>query len=113
MLARENHLLGCARSKTQAKQRVTFSCLDIAGCKTLQEAATLNLSLIGAFQNGPASDHQLRVLESAGIVHSVHKGRETRFEFDLEPMAEAREHFEFVSEQWDEALSRLKAFIED
>jgi len=55
----------------------------------------------------------LRVLESAGIVHSVHKGRETRFEFDLEPMAEAREYLDFVSEQWGEALSRLKAFIED
>jgi DNA-binding transcriptional ArsR family regulator len=55
----------------------------------------------------------LRVLESAGIVHSVHKGRETRFEFDLEPMAEAREYLDFVSQQWDEALARLKAFIED
>src|SRR5580700_8764450 len=55
----------------------------------------------------------LRVLERAGIVRSVHKGRETRFEFDLEPMAEAREYLDFVSQQWDEALARLKAFIED
>jgi hypothetical protein len=52
-------------------------------------------------------------LESAGIVHSVHKGRETRFEFDPEPMADATEYLDFVSERWDEALSRLKVFIED
>lgn len=55
----------------------------------------------------------LRVLESAGIVHSVHAGRESLFEFDLEPIAELREYLGFVSEQWDQALSRLKAFVED
>jgi DNA-binding transcriptional ArsR family regulator len=54
----------------------------------------------------------LRVLESAGIVHSVHAGRETLFEFDLEPIAELSEYLDFVSEQWDRALSRLKEFIE-
>jgi len=55
----------------------------------------------------------LRVLESAGIVRSVHAGRESLFEFDLEPIAEVREYLAFVSEQWDQALSRLKAFVED
>src|SRR5262249_5272315 len=54
----------------------------------------------------------LRVLESGGIVHSVHAGRESLFEFDLEPLAEVREYLGFVSEQWDQALSRLKAFVE-
>jgi DNA-binding transcriptional ArsR family regulator len=55
----------------------------------------------------------LRVLESAGIVHSARAGRETLFEFDLEPVAEVREYLGFVSEQWDQALFRLKAFVED
>ena len=55
----------------------------------------------------------LRVLESAGIVHSVHAGRESLFEFDLEPIAEVREYLGFVSAQWDQALSRLKTFVED
>src|SRR6516225_6936565 len=52
----------------------------------------------------------LRVLESAGIVHSVHAGRESLFNFDLEPIAEVREYLGFVSAQWDQALSRLKTF---
>jgi DNA-binding transcriptional ArsR family regulator len=55
----------------------------------------------------------LRALESAGIVHSVHTGRETRFKLDLEPIADVREYLDFVSEQWNQALSRLKALVED
>ena len=55
----------------------------------------------------------LRVLESVGIVHSVHAGRESLFEFDPTPIAQMREYLDFVSEQWDHALARLKSFIED
>ncbi len=55
----------------------------------------------------------LRVLENAGIVRSVRAGRESLFEFDLEPIVGAKEYLEYVSEQWDQALGRLKAFVED
>ena len=55
----------------------------------------------------------LRVLESVGIVHSVHAGRESLFEFDPTPIEEMKEYLDFVSEQWDYALIRLKSFIED
>ena len=54
----------------------------------------------------------LRVLESVGIVHSVHAGRESLFNFDPTPIEEMREYLDFVSEQWDQALVRLKSFIE-
>jgi DNA-binding transcriptional ArsR family regulator len=55
----------------------------------------------------------LRVLESVGIVHSVHAGRERLFEFDPTPLQEMRQYLDFVSEQWDHALARLKSFVED
>jgi DNA-binding transcriptional ArsR family regulator len=55
----------------------------------------------------------LRVLESAGIVHSARAGRESRFEFDPQPIAGIKEYLDFVSEQWDQALSRLKSFVEN
>jgi DNA-binding transcriptional ArsR family regulator len=55
----------------------------------------------------------LRVLESVGIVRSVHKGRESLFEFDPKPVEESRKYLDFVSKQWDQALSRLKSFVED
>jgi DNA-binding transcriptional ArsR family regulator len=54
----------------------------------------------------------LRVLESAGIVHSVRRGRESHFEFDPEPIAGIKEYLDFLSEQWDQALGRLKSFVE-
>ena|SRR5579863_553267 len=54
----------------------------------------------------------LRVLERAEIVHSVRKGRETRFEFDPRAIERITEYLDFVSAQWDQALSRLKSFVE-
>lgn len=55
----------------------------------------------------------LRVLENAGVVHSVRAGRESRFEFDPAPIVEGRKYLELVSEQWDQALARLKSFVEN
>ena len=55
----------------------------------------------------------LRVLEKAGIVHGVRTGRESQFEFDPRPIDRAREYLDRVSAEWDEALARLKAFVED
>ena len=55
----------------------------------------------------------LRVLESAGIVHSIRMGRESRFEFDPQPLEGIKQYLDFVSEQWDQPLSRLKSFVEN
>jgi DNA-binding transcriptional ArsR family regulator len=55
----------------------------------------------------------LRVLERAGIVHGVRAGRESRFQFNPQPIEEVKEYLELVSEQWDQALARLKAFVEE
>ncbi len=55
----------------------------------------------------------LRVLERVGIVHSVRTGRESLFEFDPQPIEGIKQYLDFVSEQWDQALSRLKSFVED
>ena len=55
----------------------------------------------------------LRVLESVGIVHSIRAGRESRFAFDPKPIQGIKEYLDLVSEQWDQALSRLKSFVEN
>jgi DNA-binding transcriptional ArsR family regulator len=54
----------------------------------------------------------LRVLERVGIVHSIRTGRESRFEFDPQPIEGVKDYLNLVSEQWDRALSRLKRFVE-
>ena len=54
----------------------------------------------------------LRVLERAKIVHSVRSGRESVFEFDPGPIEEIKKYLDLVSEEWDQALGRLKTFVE-
>jgi DNA-binding transcriptional ArsR family regulator len=54
----------------------------------------------------------LRVLEGAGVVRSVRVGRESRFTLEPKPIDEARTYLDLVSQQWDDALARLKAFVE-
>ncbi len=54
----------------------------------------------------------LRVLEEVGVVRSIHIGRETRFALEPQPLAEARAYLDQVSQQWDEALARLKMLVE-
>lgn len=54
----------------------------------------------------------LRVLESAGIVHSLRTGRESQFQFDPRPLHELKNYLDLVSRQWDQALCRLKSFLE-
>ena len=54
----------------------------------------------------------LRVLKRAGMVHSRRAGRERLFEFDPRPLGELKEYLDRVSEQWDQALARLKSFVE-
>jgi hypothetical protein len=41
------------------------------------------------------------------------RGREIQFTFTPAPVAEAMRFLERVSKQWDQALGRLKAFVED
>jgi DNA-binding transcriptional ArsR family regulator len=86
------------------------------------------LALIGNLASGPprsisrlaegsaltrqAITKHLRVLEGAGIVRSVRVGRENRFAFRPEPLAEIRTYLDRVSAHWDNALGRLKALAE-
>jgi DNA-binding transcriptional ArsR family regulator len=55
----------------------------------------------------------LRVLERVRVVHSVRAGRESLFEFNPRPMEELKDYLEVVGRQWDQALLRLKAFVEE
>ena len=54
----------------------------------------------------------LRVLERVRMVHATRAGRESLFQFDPRPVMEMKEYLELVSTQWDEALARLKTFVE-
>jgi DNA-binding transcriptional ArsR family regulator len=55
----------------------------------------------------------LHVLKRAGLVRSVREGRENLFALDPRPFRDMEAYLGFVSRAWDEALSRLKAFVEE
>jgi len=55
----------------------------------------------------------LHVLEKAGLVSSIRTGRESRFTYRPEPVRAAQSYLDTVSAQWDEALGRLKALVEN
>ncbi len=55
----------------------------------------------------------LNVLEGAGLVRSVKHGRERIWEFEVGRLAEARRCIDEISNRWDEALDRLKGFVEE
>ena len=54
----------------------------------------------------------LRVLQQAGVVSASRRGREMRFQFEARALNEAKVFLEQVSGHWDQALARLKAFVE-
>jgi DNA-binding transcriptional ArsR family regulator len=55
----------------------------------------------------------LRVLASAGLVRDRRAGRERVFELEPQPLLEAQRSLARISTQWDEALERLRTFVEE
>jgi DNA-binding transcriptional ArsR family regulator len=55
----------------------------------------------------------LRVLQHAGVVISRRHGRESLYAFSPRRIAEMQKYLQHVSDQWDQALLRLKSFVEN
>ena len=55
----------------------------------------------------------LRVLQESGLVRSARQGRESVWQLDQRRLAEACRYLDLISEQWDNALLRLRKFVED
>jgi DNA-binding transcriptional ArsR family regulator len=54
----------------------------------------------------------LRVLAGAGLVRSTRRGRESIWRVERKRLEEARRSLELISRQWDQALAKLKLFVE-
>ena len=60
-----------------------------------------------------AVTEHLNVLATAGLVSDLRRGRERIWELKPEQMEAARTYLEHVSKRWDEALDRLRQFVEE
>jgi DNA-binding transcriptional ArsR family regulator len=54
----------------------------------------------------------LRVMEAVGLMHSTRHGRESLWQLDRQRLDRARRYLDQISTQWDDALSRLRNFVE-
>jgi DNA-binding transcriptional ArsR family regulator len=55
----------------------------------------------------------LHALHKAGLARSERHGRERIWKLESKRFDEVRRYLTKISEQWDEALSRLRAAVED
>lgn len=67
----------------------------------------------GSKMTRQAVTKHLHVLAAAGIATPSRQGREQRWSLDRKQLAQARLFLDRIGQQWDSALARLKAVVED
>jgi DNA-binding transcriptional ArsR family regulator len=55
----------------------------------------------------------LNALADAGVVRGTRRGRERIWEIETKRLEMARQYLDDVSGQWDAAIGRLRAFVEE
>jgi hypothetical protein len=55
----------------------------------------------------------LQVMREVGLVRNTRRGRERIWQLEERRLKEARHCLDLISKQWDEALGRLKKFVEE
>jgi DNA-binding transcriptional ArsR family regulator len=106
---------GAATLKTRASVFAALgdtTRLSVLGRLATGEPQSIARLTAGTRLTRQAVTKHLRVLEGAGVVRSMRAGRESRFTLEPRPIDDARAYLDLVSRQWDDALARLKAFVE-
>jgi DNA-binding transcriptional ArsR family regulator len=60
-----------------------------------------------------AVSKHLRVMQRSGLVCSTRHGRENIWQLDQPRLHEVRHYLELISKQWNDALGRLRGFVEN
>lgn len=66
----------------------------------------------GHSQTRQAVRKHLQILEQAQLVRGVKRGRENLFRLEPQALNQAAQKLAAIAEQWDQALLRLKDFVE-
>lgn len=87
--------------------------LSMLGRLSAGKAQSISRLTAGTDMTRQAVTKHLRVLEGAGVVRCERIGRERLFALVPKPIDDVRDYLTGVSAQWDDALARLKSFVED
>lgn len=74
--------------------------------------SSLGRLTVGCGITRQAITKHLRVMQHSGLVRSARRGRETLWQLDRRRLREVRRYLGMLSKQWDEALDRLRDFVE-
>jgi len=99
------------RALADASRRELLDRLRAENGQTLGQLCA-RLAKSGVTMTRQAVSKHLRALEDAGLVRSTRAGRERIWELETRRLAEASHWLSVISTQWDEALGRLKLFVE-
>ena len=86
--------------------RIVIRLCDDGPCSTTEVAEVIPVSR-------QAATKHLRLLESAGLVTSRRAGRERIWRMRPQPLTDASDYLTALSQRWDRAIDRLRAFVED
>jgi len=67
----------------------------------------------GAQMSRQAVTKHLHVLEKAGLVTHLRLGRTTIWQLERSRFDDARHYFDIISRQWEGAMERLRAHVEN
>ena len=74
---------------------------------------SISMLAAGASITRQAITKHLRVMEEAGLLRSKRQGRENVWQLEQKRLKEARHYLGLISSHWDDALCRLRAFVEE
>ncbi|HJZ66367.1 MAG TPA: metalloregulator ArsR/SmtB family transcription factor [Candidatus Acidoferrum sp.] len=77
------------------------------------QPASITALTAGSRVTRQAVTKHLCVMQKAGLARRARHGRESRWQLERRRLDEARHYLEMISRQWDDALARLKKFVED
>ena len=86
--------------------RIVTRLCDGGPCSTTEVTTVLSVSR-------QAATKHLLMLETVGLVSSQRHGRERIWRIQPKPLTEASEYLNSLSQRWDRAIDRLRAYVED
>jgi len=78
-----------------------------------QGSASISGLTAGTGVTRQAITKHLRIMQDSGLVRSTRRGRERLWQLNRQRLQDARRHLDLISKQWDDALGRLRHFVED
>ena len=86
--------------------RIVIRLCDGGPCSTSQVTQVIPVSR-------QAATKHLVLLEAVGLVSSQREGRERIWRIEPKPFTDASDYLTALSTRWDEAIDRLRAYVED